>query len=169
MPSFVPTLAFSEIMEIDDGNDASNVTPSTSGSDSAEKKAPLITGGYKVVASPGTSGSVSVKLHPLVIMNISEHWTRTKVQEGLPKKVYGAIIGKQTGRNVEIMNSFELQVHLLEGKTYIDMDYYKMKEEQFKQVFSEMDFLGWYSTGERPEDEDVEVHKQVRKMIFRKV
>ena len=148
-------------MDVDDGND-SVVDNATSSKNESEKKAPIITGGYKVVASPGTAGSVSVKLHPLVIMNISEHWTRTKVQEGTPQKVYGAIIGKQKGRNIEIMNSFELQIHLIEGKTFIDMEYYKMKEEQFKQVFSDMDFLGWYSTGERPEDEDVEVHKQVQ-------
>ena len=32
----------------------------------------------------------------------------------------------------------------------IDRDYYNTKEEQFKQVFSDMDFLGWYSTGDRP-------------------
>lgn len=151
-------------MDVDDVNDAA-IDPSTSGKSESDKKAPIITGGYKVVASPGTVGSVSVKLHPLVIMNISEHWTRTKVQEGTPQKVYGAIIGKQKGRNIEIMNSFELQIHLIENKTFIDMEYYKMKEEQFKQVFSEMDFLGWYSTGERPEDEDVEVHKQVQTCI----
>ena len=35
-----------------------------------------------VMASAGTSGSVSVALHPLVIMNISEHWTRVKAQQG---------------------------------------------------------------------------------------
>lgn len=35
-----------------------------------------------VMASTGTSGSVSVSLHPLVIMNISEHWTRVRAQEG---------------------------------------------------------------------------------------
>ena len=118
-------------MEVDEGNSTGNPGPSTSSAEAADKKAPIITGGYKVVASPGTAGSVSVKLHPLVIMNISEHWTRAKVQEGAPQKVYGAIIGKQKGRNIEIMNSFELQIHLLEGKTFIDMDYYKMKEEQF--------------------------------------
>ena len=27
-------------------------------------------------------GSVSVSLHPLVVMNISEHWTRVRAQEG---------------------------------------------------------------------------------------
>ena len=149
-------------MEIDDANESGSVpSTSTGGGTASDKKAPSITGGYRVVASPGTTGSVSVKLHPLVIMNISEHWTRTKVQEGSPQKVYGAIIGKQKGRNIEIMNSFELQVHVLEGKAVIDRDYYNMKEEQFKQVFSDMDFLGWYSNGEKPEDEDVDVHKQI--------
>ena len=37
-----------------------------------------------VMAAPGTTGSVSVALHPLVIMNMSEHWTRVKAQEGKP-------------------------------------------------------------------------------------
>lgn len=37
-----------------------------------------------VMASAGTSGSVSISLHPLVIMNISEHWTRVRAQEGKP-------------------------------------------------------------------------------------
>ena len=32
--------------------------------------------GPSVMASASTTGSVSVSLHPLVIMNISEHWTR---------------------------------------------------------------------------------------------
>ena len=36
------------------------------------------------MASPGTVGSVSVSLHPLVILNISEHWTRQKAQENKP-------------------------------------------------------------------------------------
>lgn len=37
-----------------------------------------------VLASSGSSGSVSVALHPLVIMNISEHYTRIKAQYGEP-------------------------------------------------------------------------------------
>ena len=113
------------------------------------------------MASPGTAGSVTVSLHPLVIMNISEHWTRFKVQYGSPEKVFGAIIGKQKGRNIEIMNSFELDYTMVEDKVVINRDYYNMKEEQFKQVFSDMDFLGWYSTGDHPSKVDAEVHKQV--------
>lgn len=113
------------------------------------------------MAAAGTAGSVNVSLHPLVIMNISEHWTRTKAQLGRPIKVYGALIGKQKGRQVEVMNSFELDLAEVNGSVYIDREYYKIKEEQFKQVFSEMDFLGWYSTGEGPSEQDVDVHKQI--------
>jgi len=113
------------------------------------------------MAAAGTAGSVNVSLHPLVIMNISDHWTRTKAQLGRPIKVYGALIGKQKGRQVEVMNSFELDLAEVNGSVYIDREYYKIKEEQFKQVFSEMDFLGWYSTGEGPSEQDVDVHKQI--------
>lgn len=33
------------------------------------------------VTSGGSGGSVSVSLHPLVIMNISDHFTRVRVQQ----------------------------------------------------------------------------------------
>jgi len=113
-----------------------------------------------VMASPGTTGSVTVALHPLVIMNISEHWTRVKAQEGKPMQVLGAVIGEQKGRKIEIMNSLELVFEVVNGEIVIDMEYYNLKEEQFKQVFSEMEFLGWYSTGDGPTESDIKIHKQ---------
>lgn len=42
----------------------------------------------------------------------------------------GALIGKQTGRNIEIMNSFELVFDRIEGDIVIDKDYYSTKEQQ---------------------------------------
>jgi len=145
-------------MEVDGGNSSKhNASTSNSNEINASKS-------EVVVSTSGTSGSVSVKLHPLVIMNMSEHWTRIKVQNSSPQKVFGAIIGKQKGRNIEIMNSFELATLQIEEKYVIDTDYYKMKEEQFKQVFSEMDILGWYSTGECPRKQDVDIHKQILEM-----
>jgi len=117
-----------------------------------------------VMAGSGTLGSVTVSLHPLVIMNISEHWTRTKAQEGRPVQVFGAIIGKQAGRDIEIMNSFELDYNEIEGDVVIDRDYYNTKEEQFKQVFSDMDFLGWYSTGDHPTSKEISVHRQITEL-----
>lgn len=116
--------------------------------------------GKNVMAS-GAVGSITCSLHPLVIMNVSEHWTRERAQEGAVQQVIGALIGKQKGRNIEIMNSFELVFTVIGGDIVIDRDYYNMKEEQFKQVFSDMDFIGWYTTGDTPSSTDIKVHKQI--------
>ena len=35
----------------------------------------------KVMADSGVSATVTVSLHPLVIMNISEHWTRSSSKQ----------------------------------------------------------------------------------------
>ena len=35
-----------------------------------------------LMAPPGTAASVIIALHPLVLMNISDHWTRVKAQQG---------------------------------------------------------------------------------------
>ncbi|WAR22181.1 CSN6-like protein [Mya arenaria] len=113
------------------------------------------------VMAVASTGSVSVALHPLVIMNISEHWTRVRAQEGKAVQVLGALIGKQTGRAIEVMNSFELLFDIVDKDVVIDMVYYQTKEEQFKQVFSDMEFLGWYTTGGPPTDADIHVHKQI--------
>lgn len=87
------------------------------------------------VLATNVSGSVSVSLHPLVILNISEHWTRLTAQFGNTVPTLGALIGKHKDRTIEIMNSFELSYNVLEDKSLvIDRDYYNSKEEQFKQV-----------------------------------
>ncbi|CAJ1058976.1 COP9 signalosome complex subunit 6 isoform X1 [Xyrichtys novacula] len=117
------------------------------------------------VMASGVTGSVSVALHPLVILNISDHWIRIRSQEGRPMQVIGALIGKQEGRNIEVMNSFELLSHTIDDRVHIDKEYYYTKEEQFKQVFKDMEFLGWYTTGGPPDPSDIHIHKQVCEII----
>lgn len=86
------------------------------------------------VLATNVTGSVSISLHPLVILNISEHWTRLTAQVGSVPTL-GALIGKQKDRTLEIMNSFELSYTVLDDLSLvIDRDYYNSKEEQFKQV-----------------------------------
>ena len=46
--------------------------------------------------------------------------------------VLGALIGKQKGRSIEIMNSFELVFHKIEDEIIIDREYYNLKEDQCK-------------------------------------
>ncbi|EDV94715.1 COP9 signalosome complex subunit 6 [Drosophila grimshawi] len=114
-----------------------------------------------IMAASGTIASVTISLHPLVIMNISEHWTRFRAQHGEPRQVYGALIGKQKGRNIEVMNSFELKADEIADETIINKDYYNKKEQQYKQVFSDLDFIGWYTTGDSPTASDIKIQKQI--------
>ena len=43
-------------------------------------------------------------------------------------------VGKQVGREVEVINSFELEYANVNNQIIIDMEYYMTKEGQFKQV-----------------------------------
>jgi len=110
----------------------------------------------------GTSGALNVALHPLVLINISDHFTRTKVSsKNANPRVIGALLGVQTGRNVEIFTSFELVFNTNEGLIKLDLNYLKAKQEQFRKVFPTYDFLGWYSTGIEAQVYDIDIQKQV--------
>lgn len=110
---------------------------------------------------PAGAASISVALHPLVIMNVAEHWTRLRAQENTQLAVIGALIGRQQGRNYEIVNSYELIFDNIEGDLILDTSFSEQKESQFKQVFPDLDFLGWYSIGESPTEADHKIHKQM--------
>lgn len=74
-----------------------------------------------------------VLVHPLVIMQMSEHYSRTKVQQGPSvKKVFGAILGKQTGRQVEAINSFVLKMETEEmsNLTTFNGEHFTSRAEQ---------------------------------------
>ncbi|CAK9150819.1 unnamed protein product [Ilex paraguariensis] len=115
------------------------------------------------MASSSSSG-LTFKLHSLVIVNISDHYTRVKSQSQPPHsassnggdsvtsppppppRVFGCIIGMQRGRTVEIFNSFELLYD--PSKHSLDHAFLEKKQElSDKKVFPNFYILGWYSTG----------------------
>jgi len=114
-----------------------------------------------ILAGTNCSGSLIVKLHPLVVMNVSDHWTRQKEQNGGIQTVYGALFGKKNGRVLEIEHSFELLMNNIADEKPIEEEYFHSKAAQFKQVYSTCDFHGWYSTGGSVSESDVKIHSQV--------
>ncbi|MFS7922272.1 putative COP9 signalosome subunit 6, MPN domain-containing protein [Helianthus anomalus] len=117
-----------------------------------------------------SSSGLTFKLHPLVIVNISDHHTRVKSQSQPPSadsssststspssRVFGCVIGVQRGRTVEIFNSFEL---LYDPSTHsLDRPFLEKKQELYKKVFPNFYILGWYSTGADAEESDMLIHK----------
>ncbi|KAG0051372.1 COP9 signalosome complex subunit 6 [Gryganskiella cystojenkinii] len=116
-----------------------------------------------VINQPNNSG-LHISIHPLTLLNISDHYTRTVLQQGdgKPVHVIGALLGVQAGREVEIFNSYELLFNIrADGSLQIHEEYFVTKQEQFRQVFPAYDFLGWYAIGHRPSTIDIDVLQQL--------
>ncbi|KAI9209276.1 maintenance of mitochondrial structure and function-domain-containing protein [Polychytrium aggregatum] len=121
--------------------------------------------------SPSASGII-ITLHPLVIMNISDHYTRITVQRqtDMPDQspsvqlVMGALLGTQNGREIEIFNSFEIPCSAVDGSYVMNKAYFISKRDQFNQVFPTYDVLGWYSTGLAPTSTELNLHQQMSEL-----
>ncbi|VDN11555.1 unnamed protein product [Dibothriocephalus latus] len=109
-----------------------------------------------------SQGTVSVLLHPIVVLSISEHWMRAKLAEdsSIPQ-VFGALLGKQNGRTVEVMSSFELVVS---AERTVDIEFFNNRESQSKQIFADLDLVGWYTTGKSINEEDKLFHYQMQEI-----
>ncbi|KAL1815003.1 hypothetical protein DCAR_0519219 [Daucus carota subsp. sativus] len=118
-----------------------------------------------------SSSNLTFKLHPLVIVNISDHFTRVRSQSlgpstqsngdttSPPPRVFGCVIGVQRGRTVEIFNSFELLFD--ESTQSLDRAFLLKKQELYKKVFPNFYILGWYSTGSDAQESDMIIHKSL--------
>ncbi|VDO42893.1 unnamed protein product [Haemonchus placei] len=100
--------------------------------------------------------SIECSLHPLVIINLSEHWTRMRAQsrDKTAQKVYGAILGKVDEGHVEMVNSFELRMFTLDGHVRFNEEFLRQRLSQYKEVFPELEAVGWYCTGQDELEQD---------------
>ncbi|RWW39588.1 hypothetical protein BHE74_00055071, partial [Ensete ventricosum] len=108
----------------------------------------------------GVGVGLTVKLHPLLIVNISDHHTSVKSQthhsafgaaladgssgaapSPAPPRVFGCVIGVQRGRTVEIFNSFEL---VYDPVTHsLDRSFLEKKQELCNRTPSPLSLSHW--------------------------
>ncbi|KAH8100473.1 COP9 signalosome subunit 6 [Cristinia sonorae] len=138
--------------------------------------APMDTDDLPVVLPSSTTSGLSLALHPLPILNISEHLTRLKLQTktNLPF-VIGALLGTQNGREVEIVNTFEVAME--SDKVTLDHGFFVSRRDQCeylpvfvlsfgspryvdKQVFPSLEFIGWYTVAAQPTARHIALHEQ---------
>lgn len=101
-----------------------------------------------------------VQLHPLVLINVSDHHTRVRAQCQQNKRVIGCLLGKHKGRMVEVANSFEL-ANEGPGGLHVDTAFLLQRQEQYKQTFGDLELLGWYSTGKDVGQTEMEWNKTI--------
>ncbi|KAL6773821.1 hypothetical protein ACKKBG_A22625 [Auxenochlorella protothecoides x Auxenochlorella symbiontica] len=121
------------------------------------------------VERPASTSGLQFRLHPLVLISISDQCTRARQNPSAPStsssdhpsRVYGCLLGEQSGRNVDISNSFELRV----ASHSIDLEFLQKRADQYKQVFPTLDIVGWYSSSsEGPLPEDLGPHAQISRL-----
>lgn len=71
----------------------------------------------------------------LVLINVSDHHTRTRANTpgAAPSsgvKVLGALLGSQSGRTIDISNSFEVKFDVVDGALAIDNPFLVKKQAQ---------------------------------------
>ncbi|GMQ05516.1 hypothetical protein CsSME_00050510 [Camellia sinensis var. sinensis] len=117
-----------------------------------------------------SSNELTFQLRPLVILNISDHYTRLKSQSQplhvavneattspFPPWVFGYVIGVQRGRTVEIFNSFELFSDPFTPS--LDQPFLEKKQGLYKKVFPNFYILGWYSIKSEALEANMQIHK----------
>ncbi|KDO23980.1 hypothetical protein SPRG_10677 [Saprolegnia parasitica CBS 223.65] len=109
----------------------------------------------------GAEGRADVRIHPLVLMNLCDHWTRAHAGA---KQVMGALFGIQKGRNIEVMDSFELptpaELQSADSPATLKT-FLTERTEQFAKVFPGFEFLGWYAVQDKIQASDLATHRML--------
>uniref|UniRef100_A0AAV1VLS2 COP9 signalosome complex subunit 6 n=1 Tax=Peronospora matthiolae TaxID=2874970 RepID=A0AAV1VLS2_9STRA len=110
-------------------------------------------------------GERQIQIHPLVIVNITDHQTRQKCNSQLSQteapQVIGALFGIQKGLDVAVYDSFEMKYDVVSGEMQIDKEFLTSRIQQFSQVFPGFELLGWYTVGAQALPSDLAVHRVV--------
>lgn len=116
-------------------------------------------------AKAAGDNNTDVELHPLVILSISDQYTRARLTtpaNGHPARVVGVLLGVQehNGAHVELTNSFDL-IATFDPSTgalvSVDEEFLATRQAAFATVFPEATVLGWYQTGDAVSPEDIAV------------
>jgi COP9 signalosome complex subunit 6 len=115
-----------------------------------------------------SEGRESVSLHPMVLVNVSDHMLRAKQEtEGAPQRVFGLLFGSQSGLSVHIYDSFEAVCKVSPSGRLesLDKEHVAKKQAHISAVFPSYELLGWYSVGGKElGDEDMALHRAFQEL-----
>lgn len=121
-----------------------------------------------LITTKAPDAPLSVQLHPLVLLTISDYITRhaSRQQEGL---IVGAIIGQQNGRNFTLEHAFEVKTIESDGGAKVDAEWFGERMEQYRDVHKEpaLDLVGVFMLSglEGPNAAHLEVVRHVQQLV----
>lgn len=106
----------------------------------------------------------NVVLHPLVMLSVVDHYNR--VAANTPKRVVGILLGEVYKGRVDVTNSYAVpfEEDKKDPKTwFLDHTYHEDMYAMFKKVNAKEKVLGWYSTGPKIRQSDLDINELMRK------
>mmetsp|Transcript_7216 Transcript_7216/g.15753 ORF Transcript_7216/g.15753 Transcript_7216/m.15753 type:complete len:329 (-) Transcript_7216:2715-3701(-) len=100
-----------------------------------------------------------VVLHPLVLLSVVDHYNR--VAKDTKKRVVGVLLGEVHKGTVDVSNSFAIPFEEDDHDSsiwFLDHSYLDSMFRMFKKVNAREKIVGWYSTGPKLKEADLDIN-----------
>jgi len=100
-----------------------------------------------------------VVVHPLVLLSTVDHYNR--IAKDTNKRVVGVLLGEVTKGEVDITNSFAIPFEEEDNSPsiwYLDHNFLENMGAMYKKVNARENIVGWYSTGPKIRQNDLDVN-----------
>ncbi|XP_019089991.1 PREDICTED: 26S proteasome non-ATPase regulatory subunit 7 homolog A-like [Camelina sativa] len=100
-----------------------------------------------------------VVVHPLVLLSIVDHYNR--VAKDSRKRVVGVLLGSSSRGVVDVTNSYAVPFEEDDKDPsiwFLDHNYHESMFHMFKRINAKEHVVGWYSTGPKLRENDLDVH-----------
>ncbi|CAI0412253.1 unnamed protein product [Linum tenue] len=100
-----------------------------------------------------------VVVHPLVLLSIVDNYNR--VAKDTRKRVVGVLLGSASKGTVDVSNSYAVPFEEDEKDPsiwFLDHNYHESMFSMFKRINAKEHVVGWYSTGPKLKENDLDIH-----------
>ncbi|CAI0443531.1 unnamed protein product [Linum tenue] len=100
-----------------------------------------------------------VVVHPLVLLSIVDNYNR--VAKDTRKRVVGVLLGSASKGIVDVSNSYAVPFEEDEKDPsiwFLDHNYHESMFSMFKRINAKEHVVGWYSTGPKLKENDLDIH-----------
>ncbi|XVF24049.1 hypothetical protein REPUB_Repub13aG0093100 [Reevesia pubescens] len=100
-----------------------------------------------------------VIVHPLVLLSIVDNYNR--VAKDTRKRVVGVLLGSSFKGTVDVTNSYAVPFEEDEKDPsiwFLDHNYHESMFSMFKRINAKEHVVGWYSTGPKLRENDLDIH-----------
>ena len=113
----------------------------------------------------GRDGALDARVHPLALLGAAGHRARgvepPPAGPSGPGGGAGCLMGRQQGRVVEVLDSFELR---WEDEGSLDRGFLEQRTQLYAQVYPDRDIVGWYALGAEPTEAHLELQEVVQEL-----